>query len=150
MLIGNVDNLNERLTNAEATVATLSSAMPTGAVVAFYGPTCPTGWSAANGTANGVKKTDGTAATLDLRGEFVRGLDGGRGIDPSRALGSFQHSTVINHMSGYGGNIGLENADYLYQNIVRWKYENNNTASYSGNEYGIRPRNVALLYCVKN
>lgn len=104
LLVGNVDNLNERLANAETTVASLSSAMPTGAVVAFYGPTCPTGWAAANGTANSVKKTDGTLATLDLRGEFIRGLDGGRGIDPSRGLGSFQHSTVIHHMSGYGGN----------------------------------------------
>lgn len=99
LLVGNVDNLNERLSSAEATVATLSSAMPTGAVVAFFGPTCPSGWAAANGTADGVKKTDGTTATLDLRGEFIRGLDNSRGIDPSRVLGSFQHSTVINHLS---------------------------------------------------
>lgn len=99
LLVGNVDNLNERLSSAEANVV-----IPAGAVVAFFGNACPTGWAAANGTTNGVKKTDGTSATLDLRGEFIRGLDGSRGIDPSRALGSFQHSTVINHMSGYGGN----------------------------------------------
>lgn len=50
-------------------------AVPTGAVMAFYGTSCPTGWAAADGTANGVKKTDGTSGTLDLRGEFIRGLD---------------------------------------------------------------------------
>ena len=50
-------------------------AVPTGAVMAFYGTSCPTGWAAADGTANGVKMTDGNPGTLDLRGEFIRGLD---------------------------------------------------------------------------
>lgn len=74
LLVGNVDNLNERLSNAEANGGTV----PTGAVMAFFGSSCPTGWSPANGTTNGVKKTDGSVGTLDLRGEFIRGLDGGR------------------------------------------------------------------------
>ncbi|MFB0965369.1 MAG: hypothetical protein QMC36_06900 [Patescibacteria group bacterium] len=50
-------------------------AVPTGAVMAFYGTSCPTGWAAADGTPNGVKMTDGNPGTLDLRGEFIRGLD---------------------------------------------------------------------------
>ena len=66
-LVTNVDNLNERLASAEAAVTSLSSATPTGAVVAFFGTTCPNGWSPADGTSNGVKKTDGTSGTLDLR-----------------------------------------------------------------------------------
>ena len=38
-----------------------SRAVPTGAVMAFYGTACPTNWSPADGTVNGVKKTDGTS-----------------------------------------------------------------------------------------
>ncbi|MFZ3233123.1 MAG: hypothetical protein WA194_06490 [Patescibacteria group bacterium] len=100
-----MDNLNERLSNAETAVASLSSAMPAGAVVAFYGTACPTGWSPADGTANGVKKTDGTPGTLDLRGEFVRGLDaagvGARNVDTGRTLGTPQSASQV---MGGGGN----------------------------------------------
>lgn len=69
--------------------------VPTGAVMAFFGSTCPNGWSPANGTANGVKKTDGTNGTLDLRGEFIRGLDSGRGVDTGRSLASSQDGSKI-------------------------------------------------------
>ena len=44
------------------------SMSPSRAVMAFDLATCPTGWSPANGT----------AGAPDLRGEFIRGLDGGR------------------------------------------------------------------------
>jgi len=53
---------------------------PSGAVIAFNLSACPTGWIAANGS-NG---------TPDLRGEFIRGLDSGRGVDGSRTLASAQ------------------------------------------------------------
>jgi hypothetical protein len=52
------------------------SDMPIGAVVAFNTATCPSGWVAA----------DGTSSTPDLRGEFIRGLDSGRGADIGRTL----------------------------------------------------------------
>jgi hypothetical protein len=96
-LVTNVDNLNERLANAESALSAVSGATPTGAVVAFFGSSCPSGWSPANGTANGVKRTDGTSGTLDLRGEFIRGLDGGRNIDVGRGLGTSQSDIIKAH-----------------------------------------------------
>ena len=33
----------------------------------------------------------------DLRGEFIRGLDAGRGVDSGRALGSFQADEIKAH-----------------------------------------------------
>lgn len=51
-----------------ANLADLNSrTVPQGAVMAFFGTSCPAGWTAADGTVNGVKKTDGTSGTLDLR-----------------------------------------------------------------------------------
>lgn len=97
-LVTNVDNLNERLDSAETAITSPSSATPTGAVVAFFGTACPNGWSPTDGTANGVKKTDGTAGTLDLRGQFVRGLNASAsGIDPNRTLASSQSSQNLSH-----------------------------------------------------
>jgi hypothetical protein len=61
-------------------------AAPEGAVMAFYLPDCPDGWTLA----------DGTLGTPDLRGRFIRGLDsraeadGGNDPDGPRAMGSFQ------------------------------------------------------------
>ena len=62
------------------------SDMPIGAVVAFNTATCPTGWVAADGS-----------GAIDLRGEFIRGLDSGRGVDASRVLGTAQVDLFKSH-----------------------------------------------------
>lgn len=81
-MINNINDLNTRVNALNPT--------PSGAIMAFNLATCPTGWTAANGT----------SGTPDLRGEFVRGLDSGRGIDVGRTLGSNQNGTVFrNHIS---------------------------------------------------
>lgn len=59
LLVGNVDNLNERLLSAEGS----GGIVPTGAIMAFNLITCPSGWSEA----------DGINGRPDLRGEFIRG-----------------------------------------------------------------------------
>lgn len=61
--------------------------VPTGAIMAFNLNTCPTGWAKANGT----------AGTPDLRGEFIRGLDDGRGINPGRILASNETGSIQSH-----------------------------------------------------
>jgi len=63
----------------------VSKLVPTGAIQAFNLASCPTGWIAANGS-NG---------TPDLRGEFIRGLDSGRGVDTSRTLASSQAASTV-------------------------------------------------------
>ena len=117
-----------------------SGSAPSNLVGYFYAATCPTGWVMA----------DGTGGTPDLRGEFIRGWDAGRGADPGRSLYTFQADMFRSHThrpaggqfnttanptfsyGGFGGSIGR--ADF--------------TAAEGGAE--TRPRNIALLTCMKS
>ncbi|WP_100633116.1 phage tail protein [Pseudomonas qingdaonensis] len=84
-----------------------------GQVAAFALAVPPAGWLKANGaaisrtvyadlfTAIGVRFGAGDGSTTfnlpDARGEFIRGWDDGRGIDPSRTLGTVQASQNASH-----------------------------------------------------
>ena len=90
----------------------LAGMIPSGAVMYFAGQTAPTGWLKANGAA--VSRTtyaalfaaigttygagDGrsTFNLPDLRGEFIRGWDDGRGVDTGRVFGSAQGDAIRN------------------------------------------------------
>lgn len=87
--------------------------MPAGAIQLFAMSAIPTGWLECNGAA--VSRTtyanlfavigttygagDGsiTFNLPDMRGQFARGWDHGRGVDPGRALGSTQASANQSH-----------------------------------------------------
>ena len=87
--------------------------VPPGAVMYFARNTAPSGWLKCNGAA--ISRTayaklfaaigtvfgagDGftTFNLPDLRGEFVRGWDDGRGADGGRAFGSFQDGMIQSH-----------------------------------------------------
>ena len=93
------------------------AAVPIGAVFYFASNTAPTGYLKCNGdtvpngsgTVQGVTtnfaalyavlgSTYGTAGALpDLRGEFARGWDDGRGIDSGRTFGSSQAEAIQSH-----------------------------------------------------
>jgi phage-related tail fiber protein len=123
-----------------------------------------------------------------LRGEFVRGWDGGREVDEGRVFGSKQNGTAvivdpnrstvtvctpINRVDKSGGNlstnwldvnnscedIGVDhvvNARDTWPNLLN-SYQNTTVTSGSAIELhtggfgtgSARPRNVALLYCIK-
>lgn len=106
---------------------------PAGAVGYFAQSSAPTGWLKANGAAVsrttysrlfaaigtlfGVGDGSTTFNLPDLRGEFVRGWDDGRGIDTGRALGGFQDwstgapkSTSPSRYNGDGSTGALINA----------------------------------------
>lgn len=113
---------------------------PIGTVAAFNLAVCPTGWSPANGT----------SGTPDLRGEFIRGLDSGRGVDTGRVRGSWQADEFKSHNhSAYNGvwyQAWLVAAGWSYG--AWWETPSTQqTSSVGGSE--TRPRNVALLYCIK-
>lgn len=85
-------------------------AAPVGSVYTFAGATVPTGWLKCNGallsrttyaalfavigTTYGAGDGSTTFALPDLRGEFVRGADDGRGVDAGRVFGSAQSDAV--------------------------------------------------------
>lgn len=61
----------------------------------------------------------------DIRAEFIRGVDGGRGIDVGRTLGSLQLSENKEHShEGSTDSAGLHtHADGVYANMLRPPYE---------------------------
>ncbi|TGB72972.1 phage tail-collar fiber domain-containing protein [Escherichia sp. E4702] len=77
------------------------SALPVGVPVSWPSATPPTGWLKCNGAAfDKVKypelaKVYTTGKLPDLRGEFIRGWDDGRGVDSGRSLLSSQDATFI-------------------------------------------------------
>lgn len=155
--------------------------VPVGAVMSFAGNTCPNGWLSAAGsevnratypdlfTYIGTTYGPGNGSTTfrlpDLRGEFVRGLDNGRGVDSGRALGTSQLDAFQNitgsvaplTVTGAAANAtGAFTASI--DNISRLDYDNGaysaSTVTFDASRVArtaseTRPRNVALLYCIK-
>jgi len=135
-----------------------------GAVIWHAANTAPTGYLKANGalvsrstyadlfaaigTTFGAGDGSTTFALPDLRGEFIRGWDDARGIDSGRAFGSAQtdafrsHNhdlpTVMGRFTG-GGTTGTSGTVVTIGDFQ--------TSSAGGAE--TRPRNVALLACIK-
>ncbi|HBN2018461.1 TPA: tail fiber protein [Escherichia coli] len=99
---GDVDGLVAKLATAITTNLGLGegSALPVGVPVPWPSATPPTGWLKCNGAAFSAEeypelaKAYPTNKLPDLRGEFIRGWDDGRGIDTGRALLSIQSDEV--------------------------------------------------------
>lgn len=86
----------------------------------------------------------------DLRGEFIRGWDHGKGVDTGRLIGSSQAGS-----SGWnGGGSYLDKAVLDVENTYTRSVNSGIPIGSAGpagtNTYGyIRPRNIALMYCIK-
>ncbi|ENE60343.1 tail fiber protein, partial [Escherichia coli] len=86
------------------------SALPVGVPVPWPSATPPTGWLKCNGAAFSAEeypelaKAYPTNKLPDLRGEFIRGWDDGRGVDSGRGLLTAQAETKITNHHGNGGN----------------------------------------------
>ncbi|EHI5255438.1 phage tail protein [Salmonella enterica] len=78
------------------------SALPVGVPVPWPSATPPTGWLKCNGAAFSAEeypelaKVYPTNKLPDLRGEFIRGWDDGRGIDAGREILSAQGDAIRN------------------------------------------------------
>ncbi|WP_240315039.1 tail fiber protein [Chromobacterium haemolyticum] len=158
----------------------------TGQVAYFAMEDAPEGWLKANGTAVsrtkyaalfaaiGTRFGVGDGATTfnlpDLRGEFIRGWDDGRGVDAGRNLGASQNPTYIRNLidrlsGGYQvgtSAIGAWNTEGWSTNVEGNKTPTDlsNTTYYvavasalpgggDNGAFSTRPRNVALLACIK-
>ncbi|CTR89228.1 phage tail protein [Escherichia coli] len=156
------------------------SALPAGVPVPWPSATPPTGWLKCNGAAFSaveypkLAKAYPTNKLPDLRGEFIRGWDDGRGADSGRGLLSFQKATLVesfglvrssttgsyrlvtrptetvsdntsNYMTtDYDSREGLYSPATAYPSI-----ELPPTGAGAGAGFRVRPRNIAFNYIVR-
>ena len=141
-----------------------------GQVAFFDTATPPTGWiKSAGQTISEVYAAliafRGTNVLRDFRGEFIRGWDDGRGIDTGRTFGSAQSATRVYNGSqdsgGWGGrqidaNLGagldFDSAETVALGTTSTISYNPNGPAISNpsqNRIRVRPRNIALLPCIK-
>lgn len=149
----------------------LKRTYPTGAIAAFAMATPPAGWLKCNGqqvsratyadlftaigTTFGVGNGTTTFTLPDLRGEFVRGFDDGRGVDAGRTFGSSQADELKSHVHSdvtVNGSIA-DNGDpgnYVLTAATQFQALTNvggSVGATGGTE--TRPRNIALMWCIK-
>ncbi|HHG2688268.1 TPA: phage tail protein [Escherichia coli] len=139
------------------------SALPVGVPVPWPSATPPAGWLKCNGaafTASQYPKLAQAYPSLklpDLRAEFIRGWDDGRGIDNGRGLLSAQLGSGIGmFIGGYSDGtayIPLSDFDSVVDNSPSWSHVNTAglISSIGGqrSSFGARPRNIAFNYIVR-
>ncbi|EKI2939333.1 tail fiber protein [Escherichia coli] len=137
------------------------SALPVGVPVPWPSATPPTGWLKCNGAAFSAEeypelaKAYPTNKLPDLRGEFIRGWDDGRGADNGRVLLSTQGDAFKSHSHNFDRSWGLKNFDPtagfdVVTADVSGEIVNQptrSTVAVGGSE--TRPRNVAFNYIVR-
>lgn len=175
---------------AESPVRLVGGGVPTGSIIYHTSNIPPKGYLKANGATllreefpdlfAVIGTTYGSDTELDfklpdLRGEFIRGYDDGRGVDTSREFGSNQTDTIQN-ITGKLNSAPIGTANGIWSSV--WanggafvsKYQAYDTrprigfTNYSNTPYmeiefnasrivrtstETRPRNIALLPCIK-
>ena len=184
--IGTNDIDNDAIT--EAKISGNNGFVPTGAVFHFVASSVPAGYLKCNGDTipNGSGTVQGITANFaalyalvgatlpDLRGEFIRGFDDGRGVDSGRSINTTQgdqnkqhNHTATSTVTDPGHNHGVTAARSIGGHTddggspdERVTEQNFNSGSATtgitvattiANDGGseARPRNVALLACIK-
>ncbi len=137
------------------------SALPVGVPVPWPSATPPTGWLKCNGAAFSAEeypelaKAYPTNKLPDLRGEFIRGWDDGRGVDSSRGLLTSQDHLFASHEHWFDQYYALKSFDPTGGRFVVTAdafgelitANSISTVSVGGSE--TRPRNVAFNYIVR-
>ncbi|MGT6543886.1 phage tail protein [Escherichia coli] len=130
------------------------SALPVGVPVPWPSVTPPTGWLKCNGAAFSAEeypelaKVYPTNKLPDLRGEFIRGWDDGRGIDSGRTLLSAQDGSIEAHGHDYNAAIYTSSGpSWANTTDAGHRAYSGFTSSYGGSE--TRPRNIAFNYIVR-
>lgn len=142
-----------------------------GGVIYYAASTAPAGWLECNGAAIsrtayanlfavvGTTFGAGDGSTTfnlpDLRGEFIRGWDDGRGVDAGRSLGSTQGATTIQNGPIASNLTPLDTPFSGGEAVVpggsRYVVPSGSPApSTAGSQtFQVRPRNIALLPIIK-
>ncbi len=190
--VSTAEVVNSSVTLAKLATAVANSLNPVGTVIWYAGSAAPAGYLKANGDsiANGSGTTQGITANFselyavvgstlpDLRGEFIRGWDDGKGTDSGRSIKSTQSGQNAQHNHTASSSSSVTDPGHThtyvdvyagYTNYRPWPASNNDAAArdadtgssttgisvsttttianQGGNES--RPRNVALLACIK-
>ncbi|EFI9548619.1 integrase [Escherichia coli] len=147
------------------------SALPVGVPVPWPSATPPTGWLKCNGAAFSAEeypelaKVYPTNKLPDLRGEFIRGWDDGRGVDAGRQLLSSQGDAIRNIEGFADGGIGMSfdaiRGAFYDAGTRSARMPNNTTTIDKTDDLGFdasrvvptanenRPRNIAFNYIVR-
>lgn len=181
---GNATNFRNAIKSAIDQLVAAQQFWRAGDIKASLVSTVPTGWLKANGavvsrttyaalfaaigTTYGAGNGTTTFQLPDLRAEFLRGWDDGRGIDDARALGSSQAQMVLKHIHRQSLGINLEppagftrgttanKAGISGPDFDNWWWDTNDGTNVDGtvNAAGVigdenRPRNISVLYLIK-
>jgi microcystin-dependent protein len=171
-----VSNSTDTITKLGRLPVDGSNLLAPGTVAYFSMNTAPSGWLKANGdlasrttyaalfaaigTTYGAGDGSTTFALPDLRGEFVRALDDGKGVDSGRGLGTAQGSQAASlrdfetRFSGSAAaNTGPTDVtdDGVNSSWRQTGEETGNTVEIRMRKWDreTRPRNIALLACIK-
>lgn len=186
---GITDAYTKSVTYTKAEIEALlknMSALPVGAMVPFPRGEVPPGFIEVDGSVKSAAAYPDLAAYLggnfnignegagnfrlpESRGEFLRGWDHGRGVDPGRALGSKQDASIVS--AGDAAMTGASvvafyndlnddaaafrarlNSDGVPSGLTNVKYVGTG-ANISGpgtdSAMYVRPRNMAVMWCIK-
>ncbi|HBC9591140.1 TPA: tail fiber protein [Escherichia coli] len=147
------------------------SALPVGVPVPWPLAVPPAGWLKCNGAAFTASQYPQLALAYpslrlpDLRGEFIRGWDDGRGVDSGRTILSFQEGTIVSGFDDndtgdisslgsakYGFGDNLTSNQWNTINGKKWIFDASNKGAqrYDWWAYvSARPRNIAFNYIVR-
>ncbi|HCK1859627.1 TPA: phage tail protein, partial [Escherichia coli] len=146
------------------------SALPVGVPVPWPSVTPPTGWLKCNGAAFSAEEYPELAKAYpsgklpDLRGEFIRGWDDGRGVDTGRAILSAQewltgshchyirswdawNNTVLEPNDRHGDSL-LSTDNAVQEGAINGRFTSQYRTEFSGGNE-TRPRNIAFNYIVR-
>jgi microcystin-dependent protein len=167
---------DDQITLAKLADAVANSLVPVGSVLWYAADAIPTGYLecagatvsrstyaalfAVIGTVYGAGDGSSTFKLPDLRGEFVRGYDHGRGIDAGRGIGTPQSDEFKNHQHQFGSDDQVRSQG-SYTSLGSFGYDassdtggggqrartKDDSTNFGGTE--TRPRNIALLACIK-
>ncbi|MDP9524682.1 phage tail-collar fiber domain-containing protein [Pseudomonas protegens] len=176
--------ITDTYTKAEIeSIVAQSSSLPVGSMVAFPRASVPPGFLEIDGSVQSIAAYPDLAAYLgttfnkgdegagnfrlpESRGEFLRGWDHGRGVDPGRAIGSDQLSQNLRHV--HTEVVTTSEAADLSQFVAGTKAPAPTLTQILYNDAGAkdnytvtptdyaasggseaRPRNLAVMWCIK-
>lgn len=145
-----------------------ASALPVGSIVAFPVDAPPPGFLELDNSVKSSATYPDLSAYLggkfnkgdegvgnfrlpEARGEFLRGWDHGRGVDAGRTLGSYQtdQNKAHAHATSYELVTDTFAAGSVSRNFVQDYGAQNNVQTNASGGTESRPRNVAVMWCIK-